>query len=102
MDVEGFETEVFAGAAKLLAEPALEAMIVERGGNGERYGYDEGALHERIRAAGFVPCVYSALTRELARTSAEAVGNVIYVRRLEEVQKRVSQAPPFRYGGREI
>jgi len=102
MDVEGFETEVFAGAAKLLADPALEAMIVERGGSGERYGHDEGALHERIRAAGFVPCAYSALKRDLTRTSAEGVGNVIYVRRLEEVQKRVRTATAFRFAGREI
>jgi FkbM family methyltransferase len=39
VDVEGFETEVFAGAANTLRDPKLKAIIVERNNLGARYGF---------------------------------------------------------------
>jgi FkbM family methyltransferase len=102
VDVEGFETEVFAGAQRLLSNPGMEAMIVERGGMGVRYGHDEAALHQRIRASGFVPCSYSALTRTLSTVPPEAQGNIIYLRNIERAQKRLTEARAFTFSGRSI
>jgi FkbM family methyltransferase len=102
VDVEGFETDVFAGATRILTEPGLHAMIVERAGNAVRYGYDESKLHERIRSAGFTPCGYSAMNRQLSKIGPESQGNIIYVRNFEDAQKRLRMAAPFRFAGREI
>jgi len=41
IDVEGFETDVLAGAVKTLANPELRAVVMELNGSGKRYGYDE-------------------------------------------------------------
>ena len=101
IDVEGFETEVFAGAERALAQPSLRAMIVERGAVSSRYGYDEDALHQRIQAS-FIPCAYSAMKRRLSRIPAESKGNIIYVRDMEFAQERLKTAAAFRFAGIEI
>lgn len=96
IDVEGFETEVLAGAPQLLHHPSLRAMIVERSHNGTRYGFDEGRLHSTIREAGFAPCSYDPLTRAFSPLADGAVGNIIYLRSTEEAAKVVREAPQFR------
>jgi len=102
IDVEGFETEAFGGAAALLAHSGLEAMIVERSGNATRYGYGETDLHQRIRAHGFTPCSYSALERRLFEISPDAFGNIIYARDIERVRQRLQSSPTFRFAGKDI
>jgi FkbM family methyltransferase len=102
MDVEGFETEVFAGANRTLAQPALQAMIVERGAVASRYGYNEDALHERIRASSFIPCAYSAMRRQLSKIPPESTGNIIYVRNFEFAQDKLRTAPSFSFAGVQI
>ena len=99
IDVEGFETEVFAGAVEMLRQPTLEAMIVEKSGNGGSYGFDEDDLHREIQRAGFLPCAYAPLQRSLCRLSGEAAGNIIYVRNIESSHRRLRQSPPFRIAG---
>ena len=102
VDVEGFETEVFAGAGKTISNPALAAMIVERTDMGNRYGYDEGTLHTRIQSLGFIPCSYTAMERKLSKVSADTRGNIIYVRDFDAVQKRVREAAAFKFGRHSI
>ena len=58
IDVEGFETEVLAGAAATFASPSLHAVIMELNGSGTRYGFDEDKLHHHMQAIGFHPCRY--------------------------------------------
>ncbi len=102
VDVEGFETEVFAGASRTLAANGLKAMIVERSNNGARYGFDETALHDRIRAAGFGPCRYLPFARKLERLDPTELGNIIYVRDVESANARLLAAAPFRLGITEV
>jgi FkbM family methyltransferase len=102
IDVEGFETEVMGGGERVLASEELQAMIVERGALGARYGYDEVKLHAHIRQSGFTPCAYSALSRTITQVSNEAEGNIIYVRDMAKAQERVRTARGFRFAGREI
>lgn len=97
VDVEGFETDVFAGGEATLRHPRLSALIVERSGIGQRYGYDERTLHEQIRAHGFVPCAYTPLQRDLRRIGNEDSGNIIYVRNFDETQKRLKEAEPVKF-----
>jgi len=98
VDVEGFETEVFSGAARLLNRPQLSAMIVERSGNANRYGYDEAVLHQSIRDAGFTPCQYDPFTRRLSSVGPEVCGNLIYVRDISAANAVSHDAPPFKLG----
>ena len=102
VDVEGFETEVFAGAVKTLSDASLAAMIVERTDMGNRYGYDEDALHRQIQKAGFIPCSYSAMERKLTKVSPDTRGNIIYVRNFDAAQKRVRDAKAFKFRMQEI
>ncbi len=98
IDVEGFETKVLAGAQKTLRKPSLRAMIIERGGNAARYGFDETALHEQIRSMSFTPCTYSPRDRLLSSISNDSIGNIIYVKDLESARKRLKEASPYEFG----
>jgi FkbM family methyltransferase len=98
MDVEGFETEVVAGAPETLRRTSLEALIIERAGNAARYGYDEAALHRQIQAQAFIPCAYRVRERSLARLSPDETGNIIYVRDIAAVEARLRAAKAFVFG----
>ena len=102
IDVEGFETEVFAGADRILAQPSLQAMIVERGAVASRYGHDEDALHRHIQASSFIPCAYSAIKRELSKIPGDSKGNIIYVRDFDFVQNKLKAAAAFHFAGMAI
>jgi FkbM family methyltransferase len=98
VDVEGFETEVFAGAAKTLRNPKLKAIIIERNNLGARYGFDEEPLHREIRKCGFIGCNYEPFNRRLLQVGDGAPANIIYVRNLPAANERLRNAPPFTLG----
>jgi len=96
IDVEGFETEVIAGASNLLDCPDLHAVIMELNGSGERYGFDEDRLHQKMLDHEFNVYRYYPFERKLVRQEMRInEGNSIYVRKLDEVADRVFSAPPF-------
>jgi FkbM family methyltransferase len=95
VDVEGFEPEVFAGGENLFRNPKLQAMIVERNRTGNRYGFDEGKLHQQIREHGFKPYYYDAFKRELNLVSEQTARTIIYLRDFEAACSRVGNAPSF-------
>lgn len=97
MDVEGFESAVFTGAAQTLAAQSLKAMIIERNGAGAAYGFDEDALHKNIRDHGFRPCAYAPFTRTLSEIASNASGNILYIRDLIACRQRLKTAPAFRF-----
>jgi FkbM family methyltransferase len=92
VDVEGFETEVFRGARRHLANPALRAIIVELNGLGQRYGYDEQALHADLLTAGFQPFSYDPFTRRLSLVAAPGPHNTLYCRDLAFIEARLATA----------
>jgi FkbM family methyltransferase len=102
VDVEGFETEVFGGAEQTLKNPALHAIIIEKNGSGNRYGYDESALHAKIRSHGFAPFAYEPLTRRLNPFNEADEGNIIYIRDLVFANNRLSTATPFTLDGLKV
>jgi len=99
IDVEGFETAVIEGAAETMALPSLQSLIIEKNDGGERYGFDETKLHNKIISLGFRPYAYQPLNRKLQRLEEHARGDIIYLRDLERAEKRIQSSQPFRYRG---
>lgn len=97
VDVEGFETEVFAGATSTLRNPKLKAIIVERDNLGARYGFDEEPLHREIRQCGFTGCNYDPFKRRLFEVG-EDVRNIIYVRNAATAGEILKTAKPYTLG----
>jgi len=94
IDVEGFEFRVLEGAKRLLANPALEAIIIEDTGQG--HGGDAAPLLSvTLASAGFQSVHYDPKQRLLrALTANEKRGNnLILVRNLDLARERVENAP---------
>lgn len=104
IDVEGFETPVLAGAGEILADPALSGVLIELGGAGERYGYDEEAIVDLFLRQGFAAYRYAPFERRLIPLEgrSNANGNTLFVRNLSQVRKRLETAEPFSVLGHEI
>jgi FkbM family methyltransferase len=99
IDVEGFEAEVLRGASRLLSQPSLQTIIMERNGSGALYGHDEAALHGRLIELGFTMCRYNPFQRTIDRaTDANSGqwGNALYIRDIERARQRVEIAPRYR------
>jgi FkbM family methyltransferase len=103
IDVEGFETEVINGAQSTLSSPDLRCIIMEFGGLGEKFGFDEQALIKRIKALGFSEYAYFPFERRLSKQGEEKLAaNVIFVRDLPFVENRLRNAVAFSILGRDI
>ena len=104
IDVEGFETEVIAGAEKVLSKGSLLAVIMELNGSGLRYRYDEHEVYKLMLARGFTPCSYDPVTRSLRTLDGknDAGGNTLFVKELEGVSRRLASAPAFTVGGQKV
>ncbi len=100
IDVEGFETEVMAGAERALSSPDLLAVIMELNGSGERYGFNENALHQQMIKRNFVTCSYHPFERKLKSLHGKRAcsGNTLYVRDVEKLSERVQTAQRFKLG----
>lgn len=93
IDVEGYETEVLNGALKTLANTSLKAIIVELNGSGRRYGFDEDKIHSLFLDFGFKPFSYDPRKRYLSEALRNSGHNTIYIRDIEFVKKRITEAP---------
>ena len=94
IDVEGYETAVIDGAAATLADPRLHSVVMELGGAGQLYGFDESRLLLRMKDYGFQTCRYDPFRRELTVTDTQdrSIGNTLLVRDLEKVRSLVESA----------
>ena len=97
IDVEGFETNVIAGADRIFSKPSLLAVIMELNGSGERYGFNEVLLHEKMLSFGFKSYMYSPFDRQLISLGGKmsASGNTLYVRNVDEVDHRLQSAQQY-------
>lgn len=96
MDVEGFESQVLAGAGAALANASLLGLLVEDNGSGRRYGA-EIPIASLLRDHGFEPWRYDPWKRRLVPLlGATQTGNVLFLRHSELAQARVDAAGRFR------
>ena len=104
IDVEGFETEVFKGGAKVMNNDSLRAVIIELKGHGARYGYDESLLMDRIAGLGFEAFCYSPFDRRIfsSDTAFDRSDNRVYIRDPGWARKRVADHPGFRFRKRTL
>ncbi|MEL6939486.1 MAG: FkbM family methyltransferase [Cyanobacteria bacterium J06598_1] len=105
IDVEGWETNVVAGAESVLSQVEPLAVLMEFG-LGERYGFDDQDLYEKMLNLGFEAVSYSPFDRQILRFSAGEVarsqpetcvrGNILFVNQIDYFRERVAAAPTYR------
>ncbi len=101
IDVEGFESDVLAGAGRTLGRPGLLALIIENNEDCVRFGFAPDQAHRTLLGHGFAAAEYSPRDRRLKLQSGRAVvsQNSIYVRDLAAVETRLTTASRFRVKG---
>jgi FkbM family methyltransferase len=97
IDVEGFESEVLEGAGVILSSESLMAIIVELNGLGSRYGFSDENVHNLLIKKGFRPVKYDPFKRIITEIEKyETNHNTIYLKNINDAQKRVSQSRKFK------
>lgn len=101
VDVEGWEQEVFQGAATLLQDPNLSAIIVELNQSGKRYGFNDATIHQALLDHGFATYSYLPFERKLISLDSRhnSGGNTLYIRDYEAVNSRLQTSPTFTVRG---
>jgi FkbM family methyltransferase len=95
IDVEGFEAEVLSGAANILNDNTLKAIIIELNGSGLKYGFNDNDIHEQLLALNFTPHSYDPFNRKLDSLERYGNFNTIYIRDLDFVKDRIKNASSF-------
>ncbi len=81
VDVEGLEKSVLEGAANVLKNDTLKALIVELNGCCHKYGVTENEIHQILLDYGFKTYHYEPFERKLELTNSyNNGGNTIYIR----------------------
>jgi len=97
IDVEGYESQVLRGADGLLADAALQAVILELNGSGAAYGFDDDTIHRDMLSLGFHACRYEPFSRRLQPdTQRQGTGNTLYVRDPAAAARRVADSRSYR------
>lgn len=103
IDTEGFEAEVLAGAATILSDPALQAVIVEINGSGAAYGHSDLEIDALLREQGFLPFAYDPFERALTSlASPHDTANTLYLRDVANVSERLRTAQRFEVVGQQF
>lgn len=102
IDVEGFETEVIKGAGETLRQNELKAIIIELNGSGTRYNFDDREIHGILLEFGFRPYLYDPRERRLTGVEKFGTHNTIYIRDLDFVARRLTEAPKVKVLNNEI
>ena len=95
IDVEGYETEVLKGAGSVLANLHLKAIIIELNGLGQRYGFDDKAIHDKLVKLGFKPNLYDPISRQFTEIQNWGTDNTIYIRDPAFVASRVKSSRTY-------
>jgi FkbM family methyltransferase len=96
VDVEGYETLMVEGAEATLKKESLQAVIIELNGMGNRYGWDDALIVDRMIDIGLNPYTYDPLQRKLFSLHGKnsTSGNTLFVRDEAFVLERVRSAQP--------
>lgn len=104
IDVEGFESNVLDGASNILSNPDLQCVIMELNGCGNRYGFNEDDILNKMVSHGFSTYSYNPFLRELNSIDGKNnhSGNTIFVKDINFVNDRVKSAEKILIHGKEI
>lgn len=81
------------GATGLLAQQALQAVLIELNGLGRRYGFRGADIHARLLEFGFRPMHYEPFSRRLAALDGHRNdGNTLYVRPSAALEQQLREA----------
>lgn len=88
VDVEGFERQVLAGASQALADPDVALVLLEG---------EDADIKRTMLGHGFEELCYDPFSRRFAVTEGGlAIGNHVWVRQREQVEKRCQAARKFK------
>jgi FkbM family methyltransferase len=88
VDVEGFERQVLAGASKALSDTGLALVLLEG---------EDAEIKNTMRSHGFEELRYDAFSRRFSAAAGElAIGNHVWVRDREQVERRCQAARQFK------
>ena len=98
IDVEGFETPVLDGANRVLENKHLHSLIIELNGSGERYGFDEKKILEKLSYYEFSTYSYDPFCRKLISLGGKNLtsGNTLFIRQKEKVEERLSTSRQYK------
>jgi FkbM family methyltransferase len=102
LDVEGWESEVLAGATSTLCSTSLLGLIVEMNSTDAAFSPNELAVHECLLANDFRPHAYDPLTRSLTLLPSKNLKsvNTIYLRNVDQITALLASGPAFEVNGR--
>lgn len=92
IDVEGFEWNVLRGAADIIVNSELKAIIIELNGSGSKYGVSDDQIHDLLISQSFTPYTYDPFNRCIISLDTYTTHNTIYIRDPEFCQFRVKSA----------
>lgn len=93
VDVEGYEDFVLRGGLKFFSNPKVIALIIELNGSGLSFGIKDSDIHKLILSFGFKPIMYNPFSRRVLPIKNFSNGaNTIYVKDIDMIQKRCSEA----------
>lgn len=98
IDVEGFESQVLAGAKELLKNENLHAIIIELNGSGKNYGFIDSTIADTLVKSGFKAVSYDPWSRNLRLLGVNfnKFGNTIFVRNLDSSRSFLLNAGKFK------
>jgi FkbM family methyltransferase len=98
IDVEGYEYPVIEGGCVTIGK--CKCLIIELCGNGQRYGFKEEKIVEKLKIWGFKPYTYDPFKRELKNENKISyTGNVIFVRDKGFILSRIKKANTVEING---
>lgn len=102
IDVEGFETNVLDGMTLSLNNKYLIAIIIELNFLGKKYGFEDSDIDDKLKSSGFNSYTYIPHDREFKPISFLDNDNIIYIKDLPMLKKRVKMSKRFTVNSKKI
>jgi FkbM family methyltransferase len=96
VDVEGWEAAVIEGGTTVLSRTPPTALLLELDGSGEKYGFDDDAVHDDLLGKGYIPVAYDPHRCQISpRRQRQGDGNTLYVNNVDLFAQRVEESKTY-------